>query len=122
MLKSKSFETSIGTMRSLEQAGAGLEKLVAHSLQQATPSESALLAWPIVCGSAVADRTRALDFQDGILRVQVADASWKSELQGLAPRYLATINRYTREPVRRIEFVATRTTPQDVSSRRSTRS
>jgi predicted nucleic acid-binding Zn ribbon protein len=122
MLKSKSFETFIGTMRSLEQAGAGLEKLVAHSLQQATPSESALLAWPVVCGSVVADRTRALGFQDGVLRVEVADAGWKSELQALAPRYLAAINRYTREAVRRIEFVAARATRQDVTSHSSTRS
>jgi Dna[CI] antecedent, DciA len=107
-------------MRSLEQAGAGLEKLVAHSLQQATPSQSALLAWPVVCGSAVADRTRALDFQDGVLRVEVADAGWKSELQVLAPRYLAAINRYTRLSVRRIEFVAIRTTPKHVNLHSST--
>jgi Dna[CI] antecedent, DciA len=100
-------------MRNLEQAGAGLGKLVSHSLQQATPSQAALLAWPVVCGSAVADRTRALDFQDGILRVEVADAGWKSELQALAPRYLAVINRYTREPVRRIEFVTVCTPRKD---------
>jgi predicted nucleic acid-binding Zn ribbon protein len=90
-------------MRNLEQAGAGLEKLVADSLRQAP--ETALLAWPLACGSAVAERTRALGFEDGVLRIEVADAGWKSELQALAPRYLAIINRYTREPVRRIEFV-----------------
>jgi len=95
-------------MRNLEQAGTGLEKLIRHSLQQATPSESALLAWPLVCGSAVAERTRALNFENGVLRVEVADAGWKSELQALAPRYLATINRYAREQIRRIEFVVVR--------------
>jgi Dna[CI] antecedent, DciA len=95
-------------MRHLEQAGAGLEKLVAHSLQQAASSESALLAWPLACGSAVAERTRALGFENGVLRVEVAGAGWKSELQALAPRYLAVINRYTCEQVRRIEFVVVR--------------
>lgn len=59
----------------------------------------------MVCGSAVAERTRATSFRDGILQVEVADAGWKSELQGLAPRYLAVINRYTTQAVRRIEFV-----------------
>ena len=63
------------------------------------------MAWPVVCGSAVAERTRALSFEDGVLRVEVAEAGWKAELQALAPRYLATINRYTSETVRRIEFV-----------------
>jgi len=63
------------------------------------------MAWPVVCGSAVAERTRAIQFLDGMLRVEVADNGWKSELQALAPRYLAAINRYTIEIVRRIEFV-----------------
>jgi hypothetical protein len=89
----------------LQQAGADLEKIVAKSLRQAPPLEVPLLAWPVVCGSAVAERTRALSFAAGILRVEVGDAGWKAELQALAPRYLAAINRYTTEPVVRIEFV-----------------
>lgn len=66
------------------------------------------MAWPVVCGSAVAERTRAIHFVDGVLQVEVADAGWRSELQALAPRYLAAINRYTVEIVRRIEFVVAR--------------
>ena len=66
------------------------------------------MAWPVVCGSAVAERTRALNFADGILRVEVADVGWRNELQALAPKYLAAINRYTLEIVRRIEFVVAR--------------
>ena len=90
----------------MEHAGAGLEKLVAQSLRQS--ADAPVAAWPLVCGSAVAERSRALNFADGVLRVEVADAGWKSELQALAPRYLAAINRYTNEAVRRIEFVVTR--------------
>lgn len=91
----------------MELAGAELEKIVARSLRQAPPAQAPLMAWPIVCGSAVAERTLALSFVDGVLRVGVADMGWKSELQVLAPRYLAAINRYTSETVRRIEFVVT---------------
>ncbi len=89
----------------MELAGAELERIVAQSLRQAPPSQAPLMAWPIVCGSAVAERTLALSFIDGVLRVGVADMGWKSELKALAPRYLAAINRYTMETVRRIEFV-----------------
>lgn len=89
----------------MEQAGTGLEKVVAQSLRLAPPGELPLIAWPVVCGSAVAERTRAVSFQEGILRVEVADAGWRSELRALAPRYVATINRYTTETVQRIEFV-----------------
>ena len=92
----------------MELAGAELEKIVARSLRQAPPAQAPLMAWPIVCGSAVAERTLALSFIDGVLRVGVADMGWRSELQGLAPRYLAAINRYTTEVVRRIEFVVNR--------------
>jgi hypothetical protein len=88
----------------LEQAGAGLEKVVADSLRRMPAADACLTAWPLVCGSTVAERTRALDFADGVLRVEVADAGWRRELQALAPRYVAAINRYTTESVQRIEF------------------
>lgn len=97
----------------MEQAGAGLEKIVAKSLRLAPRAEAPLMAWPVVCGSAVAERTRALSFADGVLHVEVAGARWKAELQVLAPRYLAMINRYTAEAVNRIEFVMARTGDAD---------
>jgi hypothetical protein len=92
----------------VQQAGSDLETIVARSLRQVPRAQAPLMAWPVVCGSAVAERTRALSFVDGVLRVAVADTGWKSELQSLAPRYLASINRYTVEAVLRIDFVITR--------------
>ena len=91
--------------RTMEQAGAGLERLVAGSLRRSPAGEGPLLAWALACGQAVAVRTRAVDFAEGILRVEVPDPGWKAELQALAPQYLAVINRYVAESVRRIEFV-----------------
>ena len=77
------------------------------------------MAWPMVCGSGVADRTQALRFADGVLTVAVADNGWKLELQTLAPRYLAVINRYTGAAVRRIEFVVSpeAASPEHASSK-----
>ena len=92
----------------MQQAGSDLERIVARSLRQVPRAQAPLMAWPVVCGSAVAERTRALSFVDGVLRVAVADTGWKTELQSLAPRYLASINRYTVEAVLRIDFVITR--------------
>lgn len=89
----------------MESVGSDLERIVAQSLRQAPPAQAPLMAWPVVCGSAVAERTHAVSFLDGVLRVAVTDVGWKSELHSLAPRYLASINRYTVQPVRRIEFV-----------------
>jgi len=89
----------------LNRASAGLETILAKALHRAPAAESPLLAWPIACGSAVADRTRALSFADGILRVEVADDGWRRELANLAPRYLALINKYSATSIGRIEFV-----------------
>jgi hypothetical protein len=89
----------------MEQAGAGLEKIVLGSLRRVPPGEAPLLAWPLVCGSVVAERTRALEFAGAVLKVEVPDAGWKREMQSLAPRYLATLNRYAGQKVERIEFV-----------------
>ena len=76
-----------------------------HTLRRVPANDAPLLAWPLACGHAVGERTRAMDFSDGILRVEVPDASWRAELKALAPQYVAVINRYVRESVKRIEFV-----------------
>jgi Dna[CI] antecedent, DciA len=89
----------------LEQAGAGLEKIMSDSLRRAPPAEAPLLAWPLVCGSVVAERTRALEFSDAVLHVEVPDANWRHEMLSLAPRYLAAMNHYSGQKVERIEFV-----------------
>ena len=72
-----------------------------------------MLAWALACGPAVAARTRAVDFAQGILRVEVPDAGWRAELQTLAPQYLAVMNRYVAESVKRIEFVIVDKTAAD---------
>jgi hypothetical protein len=93
------------TLRPMQPTGPGLEKIVAASMRRAPAGQGPVLAWPIACGQAVGARTVALDFQQGILRVRVQDVGWRKELQSLAAQYLAVINRYTSESVRRIEFV-----------------
>ena len=55
-------------------AGDGLEKVIAQSLRKAHADQVPLLAWPLACGSAVAARTHAFEFADGVLRVEVPDA------------------------------------------------
>jgi hypothetical protein len=89
----------------LEQAGTGLERIVVNSLRRVPPSDAPLLAWSLVCGSVVAERTRAKGFTENVLRVEVPDVGWKREMQNLAPRYLVALNRYCSTKVVRIEFV-----------------
>lgn len=97
-------ESDLPTMnRPLQHAARSLERVVTKSLYRAPAEDAPMLAWPLACGPSVAERTRALDFVHGVLRVEVPDSSWRNELRSLAPRYLAEINRYVN--IERIEFV-----------------
>ena len=89
----------------MERADHGLEKLVAGMLKRVPSGEGPLLAWPVACGSVVAEKTRAMKFENSILQVEVPNAGWRKELQAIAPQYLAILNRYCGEKVTRIEFV-----------------
>ena len=90
----------------MERVRDGLQKIVMDSIRRAPAREAPVLGWPLACGAAVAARTRALGYEDGVLRVEVPDAAWRNELIGLAPKYLAVLNQFAK--VKRIEFVTTR--------------
>ena len=92
-------------MHDMQPIGNGLEFVVSRWLRKVPSGEAPMLAWPLACGSAVAQRTRAIEFRDGILQVMVPDAGWRRELQALAPRYVAQINKFCADDVARIEFV-----------------
>lgn len=89
----------------MEAAGAGLRKIVVGALQKASVEDAAVLAWPLVCGTAVAEKTTALDFAEGVLRVQVPDAAWRKQLSGLLPHYVSGLNRIVDGKVRKVSFV-----------------
>ena len=72
-------------------------------LRGAPPEERAFLAWPVVCGASVAARTRPLAFEDGVLRVEVPDRIWRTQLLDLTPHYTAALQRLAG--VKRVEFV-----------------
>jgi hypothetical protein len=87
----------------VEQARSGLQKIVLDVLRGAAPEERALLAWPVVCGSSVAAKTRALGLEKGVLRIEVPDRIWRTQLLDLIPHYTAALRGIAG--VERIEFV-----------------
>lgn len=93
------------TRGGLEPASSGLQRVVADAFHRVPAEEAPLLAWPLACGSVVADRTRAVKFEDGILRVEVPDAAWREQLKSLAPQYISTLNQYVGRRIKGISFV-----------------
>jgi Dna[CI] antecedent, DciA len=84
-----------------------LEKIVLDALQRASvlKQDAPLLAWPMVCGRMVAQKTQALSFEHGTLTVRVPDAAWRAQLAGFIPQYMAALNRAGSGEVKQIDFV-----------------
>ena len=88
------------------RAKAALEKIVAEQLRRAPANEQPLLAWAVVCGKTVAEKTSATAFSDGELQVTVPDRGWQKELASFVPQYIAGINRVVgKDVMHRITFV-----------------
>ena len=41
----------------------------------------------------------------GVLSVQVPDATWRAQLLGLAPQYVAAVNKFVSQNVKKISFI-----------------
>ena len=88
----------------MDPIAPALDKVLSNSLRRISAAEVPLVVWPLVCGSAVARRTRAVGVRNGVLQVEVPDPEWRSELQRLVPNYLGVMEKYSVR-VNRIEFV-----------------
>ena len=86
----------------MQNARSTLKKIFAEKVCSKAGDEAPLLAWPVVCGAAVAEKTRALSFVDGILVVAVPDVVWRNQLQQMYPQYLAGLNQVSRLRVQNI--------------------
>ena len=89
----------------MDSARPILQKLVADVLNRLPAEQVPVESWQFVCGKQVAERTQAVGFGTGVLRVEVPDARWQEQLQDLSRSYLAKLNQYSRTQVERIEFV-----------------
>jgi predicted nucleic acid-binding Zn ribbon protein len=82
-----------------------LKKIFKETVCSKAGDAAPLLAWPVVCGGAVAEKTRALSFVDGVLIVAVPDVLWRNQLQLMYQQYLAGLNHIAGQKVRNISFV-----------------
>lgn len=84
----------------MQRAVTGLKKIVLDAIRQSPHGDAPLLAWPIIVGRAIAAETKAIEFSDGVLRVQVPDKNWRAELSAFAPQYIAAY-----QPVAKVEAI-----------------
>ena len=89
----------------MQPASSTLKKIFADTLRREGGEDAPLLAWPLVCGSKVAEKTSATGYADGVLTVEVPDATWQQQLHGLNRQYLAALKQISAQPVNAIKFV-----------------
>jgi hypothetical protein len=90
-------------MVNMERATGGLKKIVLDAIRSSRPGDAALIAWPVIVGRAVASETKALDFNNGVLRVEVPDKTWRAQLLSFLPQYVAAYRQVAK--VETIELV-----------------
>jgi len=88
----------------VEQIRTGLHRIMSDFLRTQPAEEAAKLAWPLVCGAEVAARTKAVEFEEGSLTVEVADINWRNQLSDFEPRYLAGFKDLIGPIVKRVRF------------------
>ena len=89
----------------MQHARSTLKKIFADNVCRKAGDEAPLLAWPVVCGTTVAEKTRALSFVDGVLVVAVPDTVWRNQLQQMYQQYVAGLNQVSGQRVENISFV-----------------
>jgi hypothetical protein len=89
----------------MQQARTTLKKIFADTLRRGGGDDALLLAWPLACGSKVAEKTSAVGYADGVLTVEVPDATWQQQLEGFSRQYAAALKEISAQPVDTIKFV-----------------
>jgi predicted nucleic acid-binding Zn ribbon protein len=99
---SDALQSKIGSM---QHAGTTLKKIFAETLRREAGEDAPLLAWALACGTKIAEKTAAVGYADGVLTVEVPDAAWQHQLQGLHQQYLAALKPISAQPVNAIRFL-----------------
>jgi hypothetical protein len=89
----------------MEDIASGLEQIRATLLRSCDPKDAPAIAWPMVCGSRVAEKTQVSGFENASMTIIVPDKGWRSELADLAPRYLVALNRISPLKIEKLVFV-----------------
>jgi predicted nucleic acid-binding Zn ribbon protein len=89
----------------MELARNTLQKIMADTLKRLPAEQVPLAAWEFAAGKTVAEKTRALGFADGVLSIEVPDATWRSQLSSMTNQFLSQLNQYSSQRIERLEFV-----------------
>ena len=88
--------------RAMERASRTLQRIMAEALRRLPPEDLPAAAWEFAAGRAVAEKTRLLECAAEVLTIEAPDATWRAQLEAMAPQFLARIHPFI--PIKRVEF------------------
>jgi predicted nucleic acid-binding Zn ribbon protein len=72
-----------------------LREVLGKSLSGMRDDDRLAAAWPVACGTAMAERGKVVGYEDGVVQIVVADAAWLQQMRsmsGVLERELAKIS------------------------------
>jgi Dna[CI] antecedent, DciA len=91
----------------MQPARLDIERVAVTILAGLPIEEAAVLAWSLVCGSAIAARTQAVGFHTGALQVRVPDAEWRAQLESFSLTFMDRLSKLLGDKISGIEFTVT---------------
>lgn len=91
-------------MRDLEGMRSLLRGSLARSLRTLTDADRLDAAWPVACGTAMAEHGEIVGFEAGVLAVLVEDAAWLGQMVTMRGQLAAEMSRIAGVAVREIHF------------------
>lgn len=88
----------------MQHISDGLRRTLIDAVKDAPEGDRLEMAWRVVAGTAVADRTRVASLSGGVLKVVVADKAWAGQLDMLARQYVSQLGDLLPGTVKEIRF------------------
>ena len=84
------------------------------SLEAVGDEDRLAAAWTIICGRVLSERGSVAGYQEGVVQVEVVDATWLQQMRGMRAQLVRELEEIANVPVREIRF-ALRTGPDEIS-------
>jgi Dna[CI] antecedent, DciA len=89
---------NVEAMRELLRGSLG------RSLRELRDEDRLAAAWTVACGRAMAERGNVVGYEDGVVRIEVADAVWMRQMTSLSGTLKREMAKIAGVPVAGIHF------------------
>jgi predicted nucleic acid-binding Zn ribbon protein len=76
-----------------------------RSLSAMRAEDRLAAAWPVAAGRAMAERGAVIGFEEGVVRVEVADAAWLQQMRSMSEQLRGEMARISGVTVSGIHFL-----------------